>query len=215
LRTKYFYYVCRSKECSLSVSADEVETAVLERIKYLASSDVTLQQITEETNTRLLRQKPILERQRQVLLKSLVEVKKRADRLLDNLSGLEEKDGAEFVKEKLGDLACRRKDLEAGIAEVEKVLQQINDQTVDIEIIRNALARIDEVYSKLKPFERRELMSLVLKSARVNEREIILEIYALGEQTKPQKTGETDEKVRLLPIWLPELVNRQNFQVGI
>ena len=79
LGIKYFYYACRNKECNLKITADEVETAVLERIQYLANQDSILQRLTEETNIRLLKQKPALEKQLQGLQKSLAEVKKQAD----------------------------------------------------------------------------------------------------------------------------------------
>ena len=114
LGIKYFYYVCRNKECSLHISAEEIETAVLERIKFLASSDGILKQLTEETNKRLLKQKPALEKQKQGLLKSLAEVKNQANKLLENLCELEKSGGVEFVKEKLADLSSRRENVETG-----------------------------------------------------------------------------------------------------
>ena len=62
LGTKYFYYVCKRKECSLLVGADEIEGAVLDRLRHLASDGPLLDQLTEETNTRLRREKPGLRR---------------------------------------------------------------------------------------------------------------------------------------------------------
>jgi hypothetical protein len=72
------------------------------------------------------------------------------------------------------------------------------------QVVKNALSRMNEVYSHLKPFEQRELMSLVLRSAQVNEKEIVLEIYALGEQAKVLKSVNSGEKVRQTPNWLPD-----------
>jgi hypothetical protein len=57
-------------------------------------------------------------------------------------------------------------------------------------------------------------MRLVLKSAQVNEKEIVLEIYALGEQFKTLESVKSGEKVRQTPNWLPESNNRQNFSHG-
>ena len=45
-------------------------------------------------------------------------------------------------------------------------------------------------------------MSLILKSAQVNEKEITLEIYALGETAV--KSVNSGEKVRPTPNWLPD-----------
>ncbi len=212
LGTKYFYYVCRSKDCGLRVAADEIEAAVLERIRKLAGEDTVLERLTVEANTRMLKQKPALEKQRQGLAKSLTEVKSQADRLLEQWTELEGESGVEFVKIKLGALSARRQELETGIAELDNTLQQMREQSVTSHQVRQALVWIDAVYGQLKPFERRELMGAVLKSATVSEHEITLEIYTLGEQhLDAVKSVDFDEKVRTAPIWLPEWVNTQNF----
>ena len=201
---KYFYYGCPNKACGLKISADEMESAILERIKYLANNSITLERLTQETNIRLLKQKPALEKQRQCLQKSLAEVIGQADKLLEHLSNTGEQLGNEFVKEKLNSLAQRRAELETGITEADEALKQLNEQSVSAETVRSALANINDVYSQLKPFERRELIGLILKSAEVNEREIVLEIYALGEQQVSPESIKQSEMVRLLPNWLPD-----------
>lgn len=71
LGVRYFYYACRNKEYNLKVNADEIETAVLERIKQLAGDDMILHRLTDETDIRLLKQKPALEKQRQGLRRVL------------------------------------------------------------------------------------------------------------------------------------------------
>ena len=91
LGIKYFYYGCPNKECGMRISADEIEAAVLERIKYLASDGAILERLTQETNTRLLKQKPELEKQKQGLQKSLTEVMGQANNLLEHWSGMENK----------------------------------------------------------------------------------------------------------------------------
>jgi len=206
LGIKYFYYVCPNKECGMRISADEIEAAVLDRIKYLASDCSILERLTQETNNRLRKQKPELEKQKQGLQKSLEDVMGQANNSLEHWSGMEAQGGGGFVKEKLNNLAKRRTELETGITEVDEALRQITEQSVNAETMKSALANISEIYLQLKPFERRELIGLILKSAEVNEREIILEIYALGEQHLNKESVKQSEKVRLPPIWLPELV---------
>ena len=46
-------------------------------------------------------------------------------------------------------------------------------------------------------------MQLVLKRAEVNEREIMLEVYALTGARLPEKVVAEGEKVRMRPGWLP------------
>ena len=58
---------------------------------------------------------------------------------------------------------------------------------------------------------------MILKSAEVNEREIILEIYALGEQHLSPESVKQSEKVRLPPIWLPllDVFRNYKFELGL
>jgi len=204
LGIKYFYYGCPNKECGMRISAEEIETDVLERIKYLAADGSILEKLTEETNIRLLKQKPELEKQKTGLEKTLEEVVGQANNLLEHWSGMDGQAGSGFVKEKLNNLAKRRTELETGITEVEEALRQVTEQSVDAESVRCTLTNISEIYMQLKPFERRELIGLILKSAEVSEREIILEIYALGGQQVSPESVKQSEKVRLPPIWLPD-----------
>jgi hypothetical protein len=151
LGTKYFYYACRNKECNLKIAADEIETAVLERIQQIASDGPILQLLTKETNVRLLKQKPELERQKQVLEKSLNDVKNQADKLIDLWTNSDEKGSNSFIKEKLNNLAQRRTELENGMVEIDQALQQIQEKALDAGVVRNALSRIDEVIASLNP----------------------------------------------------------------
>ena len=67
LGTRYYYYVCSSRECGLRVAAGEIEDAVAGRIQHLAEDDEVLEFLVGETNKRMLRRKPALERQRRSL----------------------------------------------------------------------------------------------------------------------------------------------------
>lgn len=202
LGTTYFYYVCGNRGCGLRASADEFEAAVLERIKFLASDSILLEQLIDQTNIRLQKQRPDLERQRQALMKNLAEVKNQANKLLEHWTDSEERVREGFIKEKLNELTDRRFELENGIAEAEEALRQIQEQSVNEDAVRQALASISEIYAQLKPFERRELMSAVLKSASINEREITLEIYAVGAGQAGFDSVNQVEKVRTAPNWL-------------
>lgn len=205
LGKKYFYYACPNKECNLRVSAEEIEGAVLDRIRHLATDGDLLERLTQEANNRLLRKKPGLKKQRQGLLKRLAQVKSQADKLLERWSGMEQESDSGFIKEKLSDLTRRRAELEAGLTEIEEALRQVHDQAVKVDTVRQTLARMDEVYAQLRPFEKRELMGLILKRAEVNERQIILEIHALGEaHVGTWESACSGEKRYTGPNWLPE-----------
>ncbi len=89
LGTTYFYYVCRNKECGLRASAEELEGAVLDRLSVLDNDAELLIRLTDETNARLQKRTPALERQLRAQGKALAEVKAEADKVLREWSALE------------------------------------------------------------------------------------------------------------------------------
>ena len=89
LGVTYFYYACRNKDCGLRVAADELEGAVLDRLGFLAQDEGLIERLTSETNSRLQRQVPALERRHKALQKDLAELKSEADRVLLEWSALE------------------------------------------------------------------------------------------------------------------------------
>ena len=77
--------------------------------------------------------------------------------------------------------------------------------TLAAAMVKADLGRVQEVYDCFRPSEQRELMALLLNRAEVNERGIVLEVYALGgthltltENVNPRNL------VRTRPNWLPE-----------
>jgi site-specific DNA recombinase len=200
LGVRYYYYVCRGPDCGLRVAADEIEGAVLNRIQELATNGGLLERLTEETNRRMASQKPGLSAKRRALQRSLDAVKAEADKVLGEWSALEEQAGRVFVTDKLADLARRRTDLERGIAEVDAALKQVEREQVTADAVRSALSEFDEVYACLTPFERKELVRLVLRRAEVGDRQVVLELYG----TLTPKTAMAQSRSRSEPPnWLP------------
>jgi hypothetical protein len=66
--------------------------------------------------------------------------------------------------------------------------------------VRASLTRFRDVYEQLTPFERKELMRLLLHRAEVSERRIVLEIYPVTapEMAMPQSRSRSEA-----PNWLP------------
>jgi site-specific DNA recombinase len=200
LGTRYYYYVCRNRGCGLRVAAHEVEDAVAGRIQTLAEGEEVLEFLVGETNKRMLRRRPALERQRRSLQRTLDEVRAEADGILAGWASLEQESGRSFLTEKLGRLAERRGELEHGLADVSRTLAQIDEERVTAETVRASLTRFRHVYEQLTPFERKELMRLLLHRAEVSERRIVLEIYPVTapEMAMPQSRSRSEA-----PNWLP------------
>ena len=202
LGTRYYYYVCRNRDCGLRVGADEIEGAALGRIRELASSPDILERLVNETNGRMAGERPKLIARRDDLGKKLHDLKNQADKVLVEWSALEEQAGRAFLTEKLGNLAPRRSDLERGIAEVEEALAAMDRERVTVEVGRITLGDFGRLYACLTPFERKELIKLILRRAEVGVRQIALELYPI-----PSTEMAAQGRVRFeAPNWLPELV---------
>ena len=88
---------------------------------------------------------------------------------------------------------------------MEGASQRETEETLNAAQVREALGRVHEVYGTLRPFEQRELMGLLLKKAEVNEREIILEVYALAPDAIALASSvNLNRGVRTRMKWLPE-----------
>ena len=69
--------------------------------------------------------------------------------------------------------------------------------------MRSALCQFGEVFACLTPFERKELIRLVLRRAEVGDRQIVLELY--GTLTPEMATAQSRLRSEP-PNWLPGLV---------
>jgi site-specific DNA recombinase len=206
LGVKYFYYACRNNECGLRVSASEVEGAVLTRLQQLGSNGALLERLAAETNLRLRRRLPPIRRRRASLVKTLSAVKAQADQLLLQWSPLTDEHARVFATDALRSLADQRDDLERGIAEADRELEMIEMSSVSADAVREALSNVSEVYECLQPYERKELIRLLLQRAEVSERRIVLEIRAgLEELRSPQARGKSGSRSGR-PGWLPGAV---------
>ncbi len=110
--------------------------------------------------------------------------------------------------DKLGDLAERRRDLEAGIAETDGALQQLETDRVSADTARTAFVEFGGVYSALTPLERKELMRLVLRRAEGGDRRIALELYPIQA---PKLAVAQSHSRSEPPNWLPAPGEDPNF----
>ena len=66
--------------------------------------------------------------------------------------------------------------------------------------VRSALGKFSEVYACLTPFERKELIRLVLRRAEVGDRQVVRELY--GTLTPEMATAQSRLRSEP-PNWLP------------
>jgi site-specific DNA recombinase len=200
LGVTYYYYVCRNKDCGFRVAAGELEDVVVGRIRELALDEDLLERIVSETDQRMSRQKPTLLARRRTLERNHAAVMRQADKLMGDWTGLQEDGGRAFLTDKLAELARRRAELESGLAEIDTALTAIEHARITTDEVRTALGRFSEVYACLTPFEKKELMRLVLHRAEVGDRKIVLEIHAIpAPKLEVAQSHSRSEP----PVWLP------------
>jgi site-specific DNA recombinase len=212
----YFYYVCKRKGCGMRVVAHEIEGAILERLRTLATTPDLLDGIVAATNHRLQRQLPVLGKRRRALLRDLGEVKREQDRLIGNWDELQATEARGLVSEKLNGLVARQQQIDAAIAEVDGTISQVQATRVDAATVRGALANITEIYQHLQPHQRKELFGLIVHRAEVHANEIRLELHsaALSCGAEGLGAGGTVGQVKSrfeLPNRLPERGGNPNF----
>ena len=200
---KYFYYVCKSKACKLRVSAPEVEGVILKRMSFLGSDGEIVERPVDETNKRVRGTLPAPQKRQRALRKQFDDLKKSSDRLLLDWADDPNCPTKEFVGELVEELARQRDDLQFGIAEVQTAIDEVQHSVATGSTVREALQDFSEGYGHLKPYEQKELMSLLLHSVEIRDREIVLEIYGgTGAWDWPQNPAEDGPRfqppVRLL-----------------
>src|ERR1039458_4214675 len=114
LGQRYYFYVCKNKDCSFRVAEKELLKVVLGRIGKIARSPRLLGTLVGVTNKTIQAEGPALQARKATLEREVNEIKGQAERLLDGV-GLEGSEGEVFLKEKLSELGKRRSGLETTI----------------------------------------------------------------------------------------------------
>jgi hypothetical protein len=81
------------------------------------------------------------------------------------------------VKEKLEDLTRQRSGFESNLEELDSTISSVRGKAVNQETVLAALNRFKEIYAKLPPYQRRDLIGLVLLKAEVTENQLRLSFH--------------------------------------
>ena len=91
--------------------------------------------------------------------------KATAEGLINGWSTLASEDGTQFLKEKLDDLGKRRGQIEESLASLEIGMGEVERDTIDQELVVQALVDFSDVFAELKPYQQKDLLRLVLHKA--------------------------------------------------
>jgi len=182
-----------------------MEGVVLARIKELAQSPEILPRLVAETNRRLRTELPQVQEQRNAKESELTEIRSTADGLMNRLAGMNGSEGGTLIAEKLDELGTRRREIEGAIGTLDLSINQIRREAVNENEVRTALTRITEIYDGLRPYERKELIRLVLIKAEVSDD--CLKLAFRGRP--PEIREERDNRPRSeTPDWLGGLMSQ-------
>ena len=199
---RYYYYICKNKECKFKVPANEIENAVLVRIKELSTNDGIMADIITKTNNRLQTNLPQLLERKQLLEKELAEIKNSANVLLDKLPLLSDS-SASFLEEKLKELSKRRDEIETGIIKVEAMIQETEKDAINKEIVMEALSKFSFNFDRLEPYQQKDLIRILIHKIIISEAEMKIGLYGQPSYITLSSICEPGKKNSQVSNWLP------------
>jgi site-specific DNA recombinase len=208
---KYFYYKCVSvtkmdrNECPVrSVPARELEELVVDRLKVLAECRPLVDRVVKRAREATEGILPELRRELNSKVGSLNQLKEEARNLVRALGG---RDGAErntFVLERLDELQERQRGLEAEITRIKTDIARWEERVVDAAVIQRNMQVFREVWDRLEPPERKEVLALLLREVVYDEpkgemRMGLRQLPDVGPFLVISSSGSFDESL----CWLP------------
>ncbi len=171
LGQRYYYYVCQNSECHFKLPQEEAERSVRELVVGVLREDRLLDKIVLRTNQLLLEELPKLLHQRQERGRQLAIINAQAQKIMDEY--LDQPDFGPFVKDRLADLTEQRRVVEQGLDTLSRMVDDIEQRTIDRVLIEKLLRVFDEIFGEDgKPYQRRELLRWVMQRIQVSDREI-------------------------------------------
>ena len=180
-KRKYYYYICTNAGCRFSVSAEEIEGLIRGRIREIAFDAGVMDTLVKENNKRLRVELPEMYRRRRFQAKELEGLKRQAGLIMERLVPGDGGPGTVFVREELDGLGRKREEIERSLKGTEAQIGRIERKAIDEETLREGLKRFDECFDRIKPYEQKELMRLVLVRADLGEESIKIGLNHLSD----------------------------------
>lgn len=212
---RYYYYKCTNKDCGFKLPANEIENVIIQKIKQISLEKNILETVVTKTNQKLQKELPQLQSQKTALQKELDEVKVFAEKIMNQWMGMSNPDTSIFVKDKLDKLGKRRKEIETGINALEEMITEIEEDSVTKELVEMALQNFNDLFDSLKPYQKKELINIILHKALITKNSLKVAIYAKYPQLATftmQKKSQSDISRSGTTIWLPEVDSSQTPQ---
>ena len=126
----------------------------------------------------------------------------QANGLLSKWAEAEDSGAGSFIQDKLKELGQQRKGLEATLSQLELQMGAIERESVDENIVRKALEAFTDVFEELPPYQRKELVGLVLSRAEISEETLSLEFYGRPSTREEMKLSGQKTSCPDSGLWL-------------
>lgn len=199
---RYYYYICKNRDCKFKVPADEIEAVIFKRIKELSTGKGIMTDIIQSTNQKLQKELPQLKDQKMLLQKELTEIKNFADAVMNKWASMAGEDSSFFLKDRLDRLAKRRKEVETGIQSLEEMIEEIERESVNQELVMLALNKFTDIFDHIEPYRQKELLSLVLHKALLSPNSIKIALYGRPPEIGLFSLSASEIRSQTL-TWLP------------
>ena len=137
-----------------------------------------------------------------MLRKELDGIRDFADSIMNEWARLTTDDGTAFLKDKLGELGRRRKQIEAGIEVADETIRDIEGESVTGEAVMLALSKFSATFGCIQPHRQKELVRLVLHKAVLTPDSMKMALYGRPPDIGPS-LGEAPECISQTPNWYP------------
>ena len=181
MKKKYYYYICVNRECRFSVSAGEIEGVITDRIREIAFNDGVMEDLVQQNNNWLRVELPSLYKRRRLQAKELEKINTTARMIMDHLLPEGGGPGAVFIREELDKLGKKREEIEGAVKKLDRQIERIEKKAVQTDLLQERLRDFDKCFGKIKPYQQRELMKLVVGRAELGEESIKIGLNHLSD----------------------------------
>ncbi len=180
---RYYYYRhpagTKQPGCRISIRAEMVEEAVVDRLKKLASNGPLLDRIVEEANRRLVTTAPEVERDLKLARQRAAQLEAQHANLTTHLMTAPSGTPLDSFWATVKELAATAEGARAEVARLERALGDLACAKMKAEDYRRALRSFSAVWGKLDPYEQTEVLGLLLDRVEITPDK--MHIALLGE----------------------------------
>ncbi len=172
---RIFHYKClrimkldKTACLSRSVNAEAIEATVLDRMSHLAEKKDAIEGIVQRSKLHSNNELPLKRQERQGVEKQINKLETEIQRMVSAVADGSEGEGCLPLVRGIKSKETNKAQLQDKLIAIDREIQNLENQQVEADIIRNNLTRFGTVFKELDPQEQRRLMQLFLRQVTFN-----------------------------------------------